>query len=133
MLKRNRTLLSLAAGSLILSGCDVPDREEVRKRQHLPAADFVANPENGKTLFQQHCASCHGVTIRGTDQGPPLIHHTYRPQHHADQTFHWAVKGGVKQHHWHFGNMPAQRHVSPEMAGDIIAYVRREQRKAGIR
>ncbi len=76
------------------------------------------------------------VTVRRAKdliKGPPLIHDIYRPGHHADLSFHWAVKDGTKQHHWHFGDMPPIADVSPEQVGHIIAYVRREQRRAGIR
>jgi hypothetical protein len=43
-----------------------------------------------------------------------------------------AVRDGVKQHHWHFGNMPPQPEVTPEQTGHVIAYVRGLQRQAGI-
>jgi len=130
---KNGFFLLLGITSVILTGCDTPDSEQVRQRQHLPEPSFVADPQRGDALFHAHCARCHGEKGTGTDQGPPLMHHVYRPGHHADLTFHWAIKDGVRQHHWHFGNMPPIADVSPQRAEHIIAYVRREQRNAGIR
>ncbi len=98
----------------------------------LPPPGFVADAKRGETLFNQHCAQCHGQGARGTDQGPPLVHRIYEPGHHSDMSFYMAVKQGVRAHHWQFGDMPPREGVSAEEAGHIIAYVRREQRRAGI-
>lgn len=118
--------------SILISGCEKPSPEEIRKRQHLPDPDFVANVDKGNILFHNNCSQCHGLEGGGTNQGPPLVHKTYRPGHHADLTFHWAVKDGVRQHHWKFGDMPPQPNVSPEDAGHIVAYIRKLQRNKGI-
>ena len=98
----------------------------------LPPEDFAADPELGDTLFQSHCIQCHGADARGTDQGPPLIHRIYEPSHHPDITFHRAVALGAQQHHWDFGDMPPVSGVSGEDTAHIIAWIRREQRAAGI-
>lgn len=98
----------------------------------IPPKGFVANLEQGKTLFAKNCALCHGQTALGTNQGPPLIHKVYRPDHHADLAFYMAVKNGTQQHHWQFGNMPPIKGVTPEDAGHIVAYVRSLQRQAGL-
>lgn len=116
-----------------LAACEKPDPQKVRERLHLPGPDFVADIARGKQLFAANCARCHGVAGRGTDQGPPLVDQTYRPSHHGDLVFHMAVKNGARQHHWGFGDMPPVPGLSPEDVGHIIAYVRAEQRKAGIR
>lgn len=118
--------------ALFLMGCDRPDPETVRQRQHLPPPDFVADSSKGEMLFNANCIKCHGTGARGTNQGPPLVHEVYRPGHHADLTFHWAVKDGARQHHWQFGDMPPVPNLTPEDVGHIIAFVRAEQRKAGI-
>jgi len=117
---------------LFLVACDNLSPEEIRKRQHLPGKDFVADKQQGKVIFAENCARCHGANGKGTQQGPPLVDKIYRPGHHADLVFHWAVKDGVKQHHWDFGDMPALPNVSPEEVGHIISYIRDAQRKAGI-
>ncbi len=98
----------------------------------LPPPGFVADAKRGEALFNEHCAQCHGQGARGTDQGPPLVHRIYEPGHHSDMSFYMAVKQGVRAHHWQFGNMPPREGVSAEETGHIIAYVRREQRRAGI-
>ena len=132
---RNNFIFSgfLFATILFIAGCEQPDPEQLRQRQLLPGLDFVADAQTGDDLFHAHCARCHGNGGTGTDQGPSLIDNIYRPGHHADLAFHWAAKDGVKQHHWHFGDMPAIPAVSPQEVGHIIAYVRDEQRQAGIR
>lgn len=68
----------------------------------------------------------------GTEQGPPLVHRIYEPGHHADAAFHMAVRAGVRQHHWRFGNMPPQPQVSEAELRTIIRYVREVQRANGI-
>ncbi len=118
---------------LVLMACDKPTPEELRKKQHLPDKGFVANIETGNHLFHKNCSRCHGNGATGTEHGPPLVDNIYRSSHHADLTFHWAVKGGVKQHHWQFGNMPPIENLSPNDVGHIIAYIRKQQRRAGIK
>ncbi len=116
-----------------IAACDRPDPQKARERLHLPGPDFVADVSRGQQLFDANCTRCHGPGGRGSDQGPPLVHKTYRPGHHGDLVFHMAVKNGTRQHHWGFGDMPPVPGLSPEDVGHIIAYVRAEQRKAGIR
>lgn len=125
--------VALLIVSLFLVACDNLDPESIRKRQHLPGKDFVANVQLGETQFAENCARCHGPAGTGTQQGPPLVDEVYRASHHADITFHWAVKGGVKQHHWKYGDMPPVKNVSPEAVGHIIAYIRQQQRISGIK
>lgn len=131
-MKKNLLIL-LILTTIILTACGDLDSEKIRNRQHLPGKDFVANVSQGAILFDNNCARCHGPDGKGTEQGPPLVNKIYRSGHHADLTFHWAVKDGVKQHHWHFGDMPPISGVSPEDAGHIIAFIRDEQRKSGIK
>lgn len=88
--------------------------------------------EAGRAAFEANCASCHGAVAGGTDQGPPLIHAYYRPGHHGDAAFVLAAKRGMPQHHWRFGNMPAQPQVGERSLQQIVAYVRELQRANGI-
>jgi len=115
-----------------LAACERPSPEEVRERQHLPKPGFIADINQGNILFHNNCSQCHGLEGKGTRQGPPLVHQTYHPRHHSDLVFHWAVRDGVKQHHWKFGAMPPQPQISPEDAAHIIAYIRQQQRDNGI-
>ena len=98
-----------------------------------PSSGLMPNPAEGKTLFEVNCAKCHGGDLRGTKDGPPLAHRVYEPSHHADIAFQIAAKYGTRQHHWNFGDMAPVKEVTPDDVAHIIAYVRFEQRKAGIR
>ncbi len=87
----------------------------------------------GETAFEMSCASCHGVNAAGKDGfGPPLVHKFYEPSHHGDMAFVLAVKQGVREHHWKFGNMPPVARVSDQEIQSIIAFVRALQRANGI-
>lgn len=131
--RRAGRFLMAAVLPVLPAACEWPDPEQARKNLHLPAPDFVADAARGEALYRARCIGCHGEAARGSRQGPPLVHKTYRPDHHPDIAFHLAVKDGVRQHHWRFGDMPPVEGVTPEEAGHITAYVRREQRRAGIR
>ena len=88
--------------------------------------------DKGAALFAASCALCHGERGVGTQTGPPLVHRTYEPGHHSDDSFRSAMKNGVASHHWNFGNMPARPELSDGDIEDIIAYVRAIQREADI-
>ena len=91
-----------------------------------------AGPMPGAALFERNCARCHGRAAAGGPGGPPLVHRTYEPGHHADAAFHLAVRQGVRAHHWSFGDMPAIPGVTEAEVDQIIAYVRALQVAAGI-
>lgn len=91
-----------------------------------------AEARAGASLFDAHCALCHGERASGTDQGPPLVHVVYEPGHHPDAAFYRAVEYGVMSHHWEFGNMAPVADVSRREAAKIVAYVRELQRAHGI-
>ncbi|MFV2035296.1 MAG: cytochrome c, partial [Halocynthiibacter sp.] len=78
----------------------------------------------GKIDFNTSCARCHGVNAAGTDKGPPLVHDIYNPGHHADEAFFRAVKNGVPQHHWPYGNMPARPEVNDRQLNQCVRLVR---------
>lgn len=128
----NKPWSLLLLATLLLSACDMPDAEQRRQAMHLPPLGFKGDAAEGKVIFKQHCVSCHGEQGRGSYRGPPLIHGIYRADHHADLAFHLAAGKGVKQHHWKFGDMPPQPHITPEQMAHIIAYVRREQQHADL-
>ena len=85
-----------------------------------PSAGLMPNPE------------LMGVAS-GEKKGPPLLHKIYEPSHHGDVAFQLAVKNGVRAHHWPYGDMAPVPQVTPDDVAHITAYVRAEQRKAGIR
>lgn len=86
----------------------------------------------GKKVFDSNCAACHGVNGVGTNTGPPLVHDIYNPGHHDDRSFYRAVKSGVPQHHWRFGNMQPMPKVTESQIGAIVRYVRELQLANGI-
>lgn len=98
-----------------------------------PSAGLMTNTGAGKKLYAAKCAQCHGADLRGSKEGPPLLHRVYEPSHHGDAAFQLAVKAGSRQHHWNFGDMRPVPGVSADDVAHITAFVRAEQRKAGIR
>ncbi len=110
--------------------------QQQRERQHLVVA--VKVPElsevaiQGKKFFDTHCITCHGPNGAGTNQGPPLIHKIYEPNHHSDKSFYRAAANGVNGHHWPFGNMPPVETVKQDEVTKIITYVRELQKANGI-
>lgn len=76
----------------------------------------------GKELFEAKCAACHGRNVEGTHTGPSLI--PYDRAHHPDGNFFEAMKSGVRQHHWNFGDMPPVNDLTEEEIRNIITYVR---------
>ena len=125
--------LWLLLAALFLVACDGKPGKRDANPFHLPPDGFVADKFKGAELFRKNCSSCHGRDGHGSNMGPPLVHKTYNPSHHADLAFNLAVKNGVRRHHWRFGDMPPQPGVSPQAVGHIVAYVRALQRQAGIK
>ncbi len=86
----------------------------------------------GEELFNANCSVCHGANASGTGQGPPLIHKIYEPGHHPDFSIRNAVRQGVREHHWVFGDMAPVAGVSSDDVEKIICYVREMQKANGI-
>ena len=103
-----------------------------KRADYLPAKGFVGVVLKGSKLFSENCIQCHGISLQGTQKGPPLIHSYYRPEHHGDLAIYLAVYRGVSQHHWQFGDMPAMKQLTPEDAGHLLLFIRTEQKKAGL-
>ena len=95
-------------------------------------AELNASASQGETVFNTHCAQCHGPEATGTNLGPTLIDRIYHPGHHGDAAFHLAVLRGVRQHHWNFGNMLPVPGVTETQVDQVICYVRHLQLTAGI-
>ncbi|KAF0223778.1 MAG: Cytochrome c family [Rhodospirillaceae bacterium] len=87
----------------------------------------------GQGLFAANCASCHGPSLRGTDQGPPLLHAWYAAGSGHDDTQVLKVIGnGTSGHMWKFGDMPKPEGVKAGQEQDILAYIRAMQAANGI-
>ena len=132
---------AIGVGILMFFGPDDfmgPIPKPTKQQADTPPAQTSAPIPNatpvstGQTLYDKNCASCHGQQAKGTDNGPTFIHKVYEPNHHGDMSFVLAAKRGVRAHHWRFGNMPAQPQVNEQQVREIIKYVRKLQKQAGI-
>lgn len=121
-------LVSLMA--LVLVACNPGGGQATAK---TTTSQVPAEHLRGEQLFNRSCAECHGSRASGTHQGPPLVHKIYEPNHHPDASFLAAIRRGVLQHHWQFGNMPPRPEVTDDELKAVTAYVRWLQREAGIR
>ena len=83
----------------------------------------------GQLLYEKYCSSCHGVSLEGTDEGPPLIHPFYKPSHHGDKSFYRAALKGTKQHHWNFGDMKPVEGMTRKKMDSVVPYVRYYQQQ----
>lgn len=86
----------------------------------------------GKRHYDRLCAECHGGDLKGSEQGPPLIHAFYKPGHHGDAAFLRAALQGTRQHHWNFGDMEPVPGADQRKVTQIIQYVRWAQQAAGL-
>jgi mono/diheme cytochrome c family protein len=134
--RRPMTVIIVAVFALGLAGLiawalrDPPRKMAEPSRFNLPELSTLA--QSGKSAFDANCALCHGENAMGSDQGPPLVHVIYEPNHHGDQSFRLATKRGVRAHHWNYGDMPPQPEVNDDDMTGVIAYVRELQRANGI-
>jgi mono/diheme cytochrome c family protein len=106
--------------TLLIAACGKPQRSPAQLARE------------GRELFESSCAACHGVNLKGTDDGPSFLDPIYAPNHHPDEAFYNAVKNGVQPHHWNFGAMPPQPRFTDADIEALVAYVRSEQREAGV-
>lgn len=107
-----------------------PTAEATPTATATPEARFTGT--DGRSLYGQACAVCHGQALEGTNAGPTFLDRIYAPWHHADIAFIFAVERGVRAHHWNFGNMAPVEGLSHEQVLAIIAFIREQQRAAGI-
>ena len=137
---RPRLVASLAFTLLLAIGCGQEDGGEYSATEsngsepasvNVPVLSDTARL--GETLFNAHCSECHGAYAAGSSQGPPLgLDKIYEPGHHGDFSFHLAVRQGVKQHHWGFGDMDPVSGVSEEDVDKIVCFVREIQYANGV-
>ena len=127
ILSRPLPVLAFTAALAAIAACDSSQPKTAAGGGAVPA-EFQA----GEAKFNAHCAACHGSQAAGTQQGPPLVHKIYEPNHHGDAAFLRAAEFGVRAHHWEFGNMPKIEAVSSADVEQITRYVRWLQRQAGI-
>ncbi len=126
----------VAAGAVVLVGVGLyfamQDPNADLKPAEFIMPDLSDLAKEGQVAFEGTCAACHGVNLDGTDNGPPLLHALYAKARHADFGFVMAVQRGSRAHHWRFGDMPAQPHITDEELEAIITYVRVVQAANGF-
>jgi len=110
----------------------VPGEAPPDHRVDVTVPQLSATAEAGALAFETSCAVCHGTNASGGPGGPPLVHKIYEPGHHADGSIALAVRQGVRQHHWQFGDMPPVERVTDDEIAAIVVYVRELQRANGI-
>lgn len=87
----------------------------------------------GKQVFEQICATCHGVALRGSDNAPPLLHALYAPgSGHGDDVILAAARAGAKAHMWKFGDMPKPEGLKPGQENEVLVYLRAMQTANGF-
>ena len=94
------------------------------------AAAFVV--PDGAAVYQQYCAECHGVDLRGTDKGPSQLSIIYEPNHHGDYAYRVAIREGTREHHWWYGDMPPVEGITDLEIEKVISYIRAEQERLGF-
>lgn len=102
------------------------------ERVGVTLPELSGRAKAGQEHFRANCARCHGEDGGGADEGPPLIHEIYESGHHGDGAFYLALQRGVRQHHWSFGDMPAQPQVTRGQAALIVDFIREVQAANGI-
>ncbi len=148
---RRTTLLGiagLAAAVLVIAAACAGEDPEPPDSTPSPPAPSTSTPTaeptptavpesrfsgtDGRSLYGQACAVCHGQNLEGTNAGPTFLNRIYAPGHHADISFIFAVERGVRAHHWNFGNMAPVEGLTHEQVLAIIAFIREQQQAAGI-
>lgn len=135
--QRRPSLVSIFVITVVFAGAAIvgwkvlaPQSRDAMIEVTVPQFSPIASA--GKVAFDANCAECHGQNAAGTDKGPPLVHDIYNPGHHGDAAFYSAARRGVQQHHWPFGNMPAQPQVKDDEISAIVRYIRELQSANGI-
>lgn len=122
--------IAIAAGTGLVWSQRIRDLPPASKGIKVPTLSPMAVA--GQRAYEVTCAKCHGSFGSGSDKGPPFLNPIYNPGHHSDEAFMRAVRDGVRQHHWHFGDMPAQPAVTEQEVQQIVKFVREIQQANGI-
>ena len=123
ILRRATIVLALAGITAALAACGSDGDSRV---------DELATDADGATVYAARCASCHGDDLRGTDRGPSHLSIVYEPGHHDDVSYRAAIRNGVRQHHWPFGDMPPVEDITDAQIEEVIGFIRGEQRRLGF-
>ena len=124
------TALVVAAGLAAASGVGWAQSGAIYPDPKEP--EMTPRLQLGLMNYSAYCASCHGKTGGGSDQGPTFIHRVYNPGHHTDGHFFAAAKRGTRAHHWKFGDMTPVEGVNDAQIELIVEYIRAVQRANGL-
>lgn len=94
---------------------------------------LLSGPVEGRLVFAEECAGCHGRLAEGTTRGPALILLLYGPAGLGDDAFHRAVHEGAPARHWDFGDMPAFAALPERRLARMLIFVRADQWAQGVR
>jgi mono/diheme cytochrome c family protein len=130
-MNNNFSLLVVLLSTLFLVNHTHADHKE--SHVDVEVGHLSSTASKGQVVFNTNCASCHGIDAAGGIGGPPLIHNIYNPGHHSNASFIRAVRNGVKQHHWQFGDMPPQKHVAFGDMVFLMKFIREIQQQNGIK
>ena len=83
--------------------------------------------ERGEAIYAANCAQCHAGDLAGSDRGPSLLDPIYGPDELSDAEFADAVRNGVEERLWDFGDMPGNGSFTDDQVDAIIAFVRARQ------
>lgn len=83
--------------------------------------------ERGEAIYAANCAQCHGGDLAGSDRGPSLLDPVYGPDQLSDVEFADAVRNGVAERLWDFGDMPGNGSYTEAQVDALLAFVRAEQ------
>jgi mono/diheme cytochrome c family protein len=79
----------------------------------------------GAGPYAANCAVCHGDALQGTSRGPTLLDPVSIEL--TDATMRNAIRNGVAETRWQFGDMPANGALRDAQVNEIIAFVRAGQ------
>lgn len=116
----------LISASLIFNGCS--EKKEDSKQNRWYTQDMI---QKGKPLYEQNCASCHGLKGEGTAKvwsqkmpngkyPPPPLNSEAHAYHHPLNALRFTIQNGGK---YVGGVMPAfNEKLNSEDMDNIIAY-----------
>ncbi len=113
-------LKSISALAATIFFCAFSASAQYPPRPPKPTPEQLAAIAQGKTLFQQNCAVCHGTNLTG-GRGPDLIRSDLTRQDKDGNLIGPVIMQGRPEK-----GMPAFTQLSPSEISDIVAYIHSE-------
>lgn len=82
-----------------------------------PYADSAAAHSDGKTVYADHCAVCHGAEGQGTGNVPPLLHGPVQSTPDGE-VFWYITRGDIEN------GMPSWSALTEKQRWEVISYVK---------